>query len=70
MLTYLIQGKLTEEGHDTLKQGPETVRQFVNQINVMGDSSNELERCVLNDSRFGAGAAIDWATRDRRGLCG
>lgn len=54
MPTYLTLGKLTQEGYDNLEQGPETVRQFVSQINEMGGSFDEDEFYVLDGE-------YDWA---------
>jgi len=54
MPTYLTLGKLTQDGYDNLEQGPETVRQFVNQVNAMGGNFDEDDFYVLNGE-------YDWA---------
>lgn len=54
MPTYLTLGTLTQEGYDTMEEGPETVEQFIDKINSMGGSFDGDDFYVLSGE-------YDWA---------
>lgn len=54
MPTYLVLGTLTQEGYNTMEEGPQAVRQFIDRINAMGGSWDEDDFFVLSGDH-------DWA---------
>ena len=54
MPKYLTLGTLTQEGYDTMEEGPETVEQFIDKINSMGGEFDADDFYVLSGD-------YDWA---------
>lgn len=55
MPKYLALGTLTQEGYENMEAGPETVEQFMDQINAMGGNFNRDDFFILNGEYQHAG---------------